>query len=106
MDEKEDLLQLGGNIQLTGFSSLDGGQMVVVKKIVGNYAKKLSEMCNKFESLAVTMKPVHETEASKIYEIHAKCMDNGKPITSAVDDRNVFIALDSALKKVENSVKK
>lgn len=103
---KEDVLELGGSIQLAGFSGLDGGQMVVIKKIVGNYAKRLNEICGKFESLSMTMKPVHETEASKIYEIHAKCMDSGKPVVSQVDDRNLFIAMDSALKKVVSEIQK
>ena len=106
MEENQDFLQLGGNIRLTGFSVLDGAQMVVVKKIVGNYAKRLSEICDKFESLSLTMKPVHETEASRIYEMHAKCVDNGKPIASQADDRNLFVALDSSLKKVINSIEK
>jgi ribosome-associated translation inhibitor RaiA len=104
--EDQDVLQLGGNIQLSGFSGLDGGKMSVLKKIVGNYAKRLSEICTNFESLALTMKPVHETEASKIFEIHAKCMDGGKPLASNVEDRNLFIAIDSALKKVVNEVQK
>ena len=57
----EDFLQLGGSIQLSGFSGVDGGQMVVIKKVVGNYARRLSEICSKFEGLHVTMKPVHQT---------------------------------------------
>ena len=40
---RPDVLELGGSIQLSGFSGIDGGQMVVVKKIVGNYAKRLSD---------------------------------------------------------------
>ena len=49
------------------------------------------------------MKPVHETDASRIYELHAKLMDNGKPIVGEVSDRNLFVAIDSVLKKIENS---
>jgi hypothetical protein len=105
-EAKPDLLELGGSIQLSGFSSIDGGQMVVIKKIVGNYAKRLSDMCEKFESLSVTMKPVHKTEASEIYELHIKCMDNGKPLVSEVNERNLFIALDSGLKKVVSEIQK
>ncbi len=101
-----DVLKLGGNIQLAGFSELDGGQMTVLKKMVGNYAKRLGEICGKFEELTLTMKPVHETEASKIYELHAKCIDDGKPITSKAEERNLFIALDSVLKNIENQIKK
>ena len=97
-------LELGGNIQLTGFSDLDGGRMIVLKKIVGNYAKKLCGLCANFEQLSLTMKSVHETEASKIYELHAKLMDDGKPVIGEYSDRNLFIAVDAVLKKVESGM--
>ncbi len=103
-DYMDDTMQLGGNIQLTGFRDLDGSSMVILKKIVGNYVKKLSEQAEKFESLSLTMKPVHEKEKSEMYEIHAKLMDNGKPVVSEVTERNLFVAVDSALKKVENEL--
>lgn len=97
-------MQLGGNIVLTGFRDLDGSSMVVLKKIVGNYAKKMSEISEKFESLSLTMKKVHETEKSELYEIHAKLMDNGKPVVSEVTDRNLFIAIDGVLKKIVSEI--
>ena len=110
MDEvrvmEEETLALGGNISLTGFRELERSQVVVLKKIVGTYGKKFSEICSKFESLHLTMKPIHETEKSKIYEIHAKCMDNGTPITSTSSDRNLFVAVSDALQRVENEISK
>ena len=100
----DDNVQLGGNIQLSGFRDIDGASMVVLKKIIGNYARRMSELSGKFESLHVTMKPVHETQKSEKYEIHAKLMDNGKPIVSEVVERTLFIAVDNALKKVVNEL--
>ena len=97
-------MQLGGNIQLSGFRDIDGASMVVLKKIIGNYARRLSELSGKFESLHITMKPVHETEKSEKYEVHAKLMDNGKPLVSEVVERNLFIAVDNALKKIVNEL--
>ena len=101
MDES---MQLGGNIQLTGFRDIDGASMVVLKKIIGNYGRRLAELSDKFESLKVTMKPVHETEKSEKYEIHAQLMANGKPYVSEVIERNLFIAVDNALKKIVNEI--
>lgn len=101
-----DNIKLGGNIELTGFNDLDKSSMVVLKKIVGNYARRMSDIASQFDSLSLVMKPVHETEASKKFEIHAKLMDKGKPITSEVTDRNLFVAIDSSLKKVINSIEK
>jgi hypothetical protein len=33
---EDNVLQLGGNIELSGFSNLEGGAMIVLKKIIGN----------------------------------------------------------------------
>ena len=73
MEQSEDILELDGSINFSGFSGVDPSRMVVIKKIVGNYTKRLAEICRRFESISVIMKPVHKTEASEIYEIHAKC---------------------------------
>lgn len=100
----EDAVVLGGNIELSGFSELDGGSIIIIKKVVGNYAKKFSERCSKFEKLSVTMKRIHEREKSEKYELHIKLMENGKPITAEITDRNLFFALDSVLKRVEGMI--
>ena len=96
----DDNVQLGGNIELAGFKDIDGASMVVLKKMVGTYARKISEITEKFETLHITMKTVHGREKSEKYEIHAKVIDNGKPIVSEVVDRNLFIAIDNSLKKI------
>ena len=103
---EEDNVVLGGNIELSGFREIDGGSMIIIRKIVGNCAKKFSTLCGNFEKLHITMKPVHKTEGSEKYEIHAKVIDNGKPITAEETDRNLFIVLDSVLKRVEAEIAK
>ena len=100
----DDSMQLGGNIELSGFRDIDGASMVVLKKIIGNYGRRFSEIADKLESLKVTMKPIHETEKSEKYEIHAQLMADGKPYVSEVVERNLFVAVDTALKKIENEI--
>ena len=100
----DDIMQLGGNIELSGFKDIDGASMVVLKKIIGNHVRRMTEISDKFESLKVTMKPVHETEKSEKYEIHAQLMNDGKPIVSEVIERNLFVAVDDALKKVISEI--
>ena len=100
----DDEMQLGGNIQLSGFKDIDGASMIVLKKIIGNYGRKFSDVSDKFESLKITMKPVHETEKSEKYEIHAQLMADGKSVVSEVVERNLFVAVDSALKKIESEI--
>lgn len=103
VETEDDVLELGGSIQLSGFSSVDKASMIILKKIVGNYAKKFSERSENFESLGLTAKPIHQNQdsAPNKYELHAKLVDNGKVYASEVTDNNVFVAVDSALKKVE-----
>lgn len=96
----EEIQRLGGNIQLSGFRGIDSSSMTVLKKIIGNYAKRISELCKKMETLHVTLKPVHQREKSEIYEVYAKVVDNGKVFASSSSDRNLFVAVDDALKKI------
>jgi ribosome-associated translation inhibitor RaiA len=99
---EDEVLQLGGNIELSGFSSLEGGAMIVLKKIVGNYARKISDQSSNFERLSIHMKTVHDNQ----FEMHAKVVNNGKAINSSVTERNIFVAVDSALKKIMNEMSK
>ena len=101
-----DTLQLGGNIELSGFKDMEPGSMVILKKIIGNYARKFSEQCESFEKLSLSMKNVHETEGSKKFEIHGMVIDKGKTYTSSLTDRNIFVAVDSVLQKIGNEMKK
>ncbi len=102
----DDALQLGGNIELSGFSEMERGSMVILKKIVGNYARRFSEQCGSFEKLSLSMKKVHETEGSKKFEIHGMVIDKGKTYTSEVTDFNLFVVVDCVLKKIGNEIKK
>ena len=96
--------KLGGNIELTGFRSIDSSSMSVIKKIVGTYAKRLAELTKKLEILHITLKPIHEREKSEKYELHVKVIDNGKVYASKTTDRNLLTAIDSALNKIVNEI--
>ena len=100
------IIQLGGNIELSGFKEVDGGSMVIVKKVVGNYVKKMNEITTKFEKLSLSMKKIEESDKSGRFQVQAKLMDNGKAITSDVTDVNLFVSIDQALSKVMNEIKK
>lgn len=93
-----------GPIELSGFRDMDAASMIVLKKIVGNYARKFSDQVPGFEKLRVTMKSVHAS-TNPIFELHCKLLSNGKTVASQFEDRNLFFALDRALKRVESEVK-
>ena len=102
----DDTIELGGSITLAGFKDVDRSSMAILKKIIGNYAKKFSETCSNFESLSLTMKKVHESDTSGKYELHGKVLDGGKLFTSEVVDHNLFFSVDKALKKMESAMEK
>ncbi len=104
MQESDDGIELGGNIQLVGFKELDSANMIVLKKIIGNYARKFSEVCERFEKLTVSMKHIHGEHGK--YQIQVKLLDNGKPHNSEHIDHNLYVALDAALKKIEHMKKR
>ena len=101
---EDESIKLGGNIQLTGFRDIDGSSMIVLKKIIGNYVKRISELTKKLEVLHITLKSVHEREKSEKYEVHAKIIDGGKVYASEITDRNLFVAVDTVLKKIVNEL--
>ena len=104
MDEGKKFESNISNIELTGFRDLDDSSMAVLQKIIGNHAKRISELTKKMSTLHITLKPVHEREKSEKYEVHAKVVDGGKVYASEVTDRNLFAAVDSVLKKIVNEL--
>lgn len=97
------MIELGGNIELVGFREIDPQSLVVVKKIVGNYAKRFNDLAP-VEKLTMSLKTVHERESSELYELQTKLICKGKTANSSVTDRNLFFAIDASLKKIEKEV--
>ena len=97
----DDTMQLGGNISLAGFKELEPAKMVVIKKITGNYVKKMQEKTNNFQSLSLNLKQIHSSK----YELQAKALINGQSFNSEVTEFNLFFALDKALAKVLEEIK-
>ena len=102
MDNKS--INLGGNIELTGFRDIDSSTMAILKKRLDNYSKRIGELTKKLDMIHITLKPVHEREKSEKYELHAKIIDGGKVYTSEVTERNLFVAFDAVLKKIVNEL--
>ena len=99
---EDNVLQLGGNIELSGFSGLDGGAMIVLKKIIGNYVNKMSHQTTNLEKVSITMKTVHENK----YELKAKILHNGTAVNGSAIDRNIYVAVDTALKSIMTQISK
>jgi len=84
------MIELGGNIKLLNFEAVEPALLIVVKKIVGNYTKKISEKVSSFKEIEVSLeiKSMNtitvKVHAEQTYETEAK-------------DENLFFALDKAL---------
>lgn len=104
-DEETELIRLGNSIQLSGFRDLDGGKMVVLKKLIGNHVRKIAENSSKFQNIELVMKPIGP-KSSDQFELHAKLIDNGKVITAEETDRNMFVVVDKVLTKIFNNINK
>ncbi len=98
----EDIQQLGGNIELAGFRELDGGSMIILKKIIGNYARKFSDRLENMEKLSITIKTV----GSNQFEMKAKLIAGGEIYNSEVTEHNLFVIVDKLLSKIESSALK
>ncbi len=92
-----EVMELGKSIELVGFGEVERDKFVVIKKVVGNFVKKLQERNSGFEKLNLHLKKVHNNE----YEILGKLISSGKMYNSEVINYNLFYALNEILKKLE-----
>ncbi len=99
-------IQLGGVIELSGFSSLDRGTMSVLKKIIGNYTRKFIDRAEGFEKVTMHLKKLRsgEEEELGLFELHGKVFIKGKMYNSEKTDRNLFFAVDNVMKKLHTTV--
>lgn len=98
------MIELGGNIKLVGFKELDSGTLVVVKKIIGNYARKISDQATNFQELSLHIKSMGQDK--KNFEIHGKLIADSKVLTSEVTNYNLFFAMDKVLSAIFTQAKK
>jgi hypothetical protein len=92
-------IKLGGNIELKGFSEIDGGSMIILKKIVGSYSRKFSDNLDGFEGLSIGLDQQGEES-----EVIGTLVVSGKEKTAKMVDKNLFVAVDNVLKEIEKEV--
>ena len=94
------MIQLGGNIELEGFEAIEPGKLVVVKKLVGNYARQISDSSKEFEKLSVSISRNNEG-----YTLTAMAVIAGNKKSEEAKDKRLFYGLDQVLGALLNSVK-
>ncbi len=94
------MIELGGNIKLEGFHDLEPAMLIVIKKIVGNYAKKINEQAYAFQELSLLLEKKQEQCL-----ITAQLRAEQKQLRAEGVNTNLFFALDGALSKVLKDAK-
>ena len=94
----EEVMELGKNIELIDFKDVERDKFFIIKKIVGNFVKKIQDKNDGFEKLSLHLKKVHNSE----YEILGKLMISSNVYHSEVVSYNLFYALNEILRKLEN----
>lgn len=98
---------LGGNISLINFGVLEPSELIIVKKIVGNYVKKISEKTN-YKGIKLRLKQsehgnsfMHRIDAEALI-IASHTRDRGKEIllSASSHGRNLFSALSEVFEKI------
>ena len=87
-------------VEFTGFRDIDESSMAIVNKNVKHYVNKIAGHSKNAGPLHITLKPIHQREKGEKYELHAKITVNGKFCVSEFVDRNLFVAIDTVLKKI------
>lgn len=90
------MIQLGDKIELKEFNELEHGELVVLKKMIGNHANKFHE----FQKLILHLKEVHKKEKSQKYQINAVLTRNGKLFEAEATNYNLFFAINDVLENL------
>jgi len=83
------MIELGDKIKLNGFDNLDPAAIIVVKKMVGSFARKFIEKNGLYEFFEITNEN-NKISTSMIVE------DN--TINSISNEKNIYFGLSKALK--------
>jgi hypothetical protein len=96
--------KIGGNIALIGFSILQPIELVVIKKITGNYVKKISEIAD-YKELKLRLKQ-HKHGKSFLNELECETIITTKGTNKDIilaaksEQYNIYSALADVLSKV------
>lgn len=98
-NRKNEELKLGGNIVLVGFS-LEPVEMIVAKKIIGHYAKKVGEKIE-YQEIKIILKQSQKAQ-SFLHEIKVNVRTNKGVLVADTVNHNLYTALSEAFDKVDS----
>ena len=96
------MIELGRSIVLEGFNDINGGEMVILKKLLGNYVKEITEKKGNIEKLSLNLNKTKLGEKN-IFNLQAELLA-GEKYNTEVRDGNLFFAIDKALKDIDTKL--
>ena len=96
MDDKQ---QLGSKIVLSHFSVIEPAKMAIIRKMVGNYVKKISAK-HKFDHLELLL----DKNNSHPFTISGTLCVDAKVRTAQYSGDNFFLCLGEVLNKLETKL--
>lgn len=99
----EDGVKLGGNIALVGFDSLDSADIVIIKKLVGTYVKKMNSH-GKYKEMRLSLRQ-HAHGKSFKHEVEGLAIFEEGRFESNITEWNLFTAVSQACDKLLEAVK-
>ena len=97
------MMELGGNIELVGFKELEPAELIILKKIIGSYARKFSDSVEGYEKLVLNLK---KAQGKNKFEVDGKLFSSSGQINSEVTHQNLFVTVADVLKKMEKQAVK
>ena len=100
MDDSE--IKLKGNIALVGFEILDPAELVIIKKIVGTYVKKICEN-GPYNEMRLTLQQ-HAHGKSFKHEIQGLAFVGNNRFSAEITEWNLYSAVSQVCEKILNAV--
>jgi len=91
-------IKLGGNIALVGFEKLDPAELTIIKKIVGNAIKKMSESGD-YKEMKLSLQQHQHGKGFK-HEIDGLAIFSEGRFASNVVEWNLFTAVSEVCEKI------
>jgi len=100
--DHESGINLKGDIALVGFEILEPSELIVVKKIVGNYIRKLSNMAE-YQQMRISLRQ-HQHGKTFKHEVDAHAIFTQGKFEASVTEWNLYAALSSVCEKILQEV--
>lgn len=92
-------MELGGNIELHGYVEEQEADLVIIKKIVGRFTKRITEHHDDVEGLAIVFS---KEEGSQ--RVQGRLQLGETAISASAIAKNKYVALDETLKGLEAKI--